>query len=118
MRSSSATTIWASSTSWCSIASSVRCRDALTRTRPSRALASSVSSSTWYSCRAADPGKARTSRSTEATADVILGRFLVGVGEDRLRLPDLDQPARLAGLLEVEKGGDVAVPGRLLHVVG
>ena len=43
MRSSSATTSWASSTSWCSTASSVRSSAELTRSRPSRALASSRS---------------------------------------------------------------------------
>src|SRR3954451_9751682 len=115
MRSSSATTSWASSTSWCSTASRVRPKAMLTRSSPPSALASRLASSSRYSARA-------TSGivypfSAEATADVVLGLFLVRVGEDPLGRPHLHQVPGLAGLVEVEEGGDVAGPRRLLHVV-
>src|SRR4051794_390938 len=114
MRSSSATTSCASSTSWCSTASSVRPRAALTRSSPPRALASRLASSSRYSARATS---GIVCPLAEATADVVLGLFPVRVGEDLLGRAHLDQVAGLAGRVEVEERGDVARPRRLLHVV-
>src|SRR3954447_25794433 len=114
MRSSSATTICASSMSWCSTASKVRSRAVLTRSRPPSALASRLASSSRYSARATSGILVPLA---EPTADIVLGLFLVRVGEDGLGRPHLHQVPRLAGRVEVEEGGDVAGPRRLLHVV-
>src|SRR5215213_2724781 len=117
MRSSSAITTCASSTSWCSTASIVRPRAMLTRSRPPSALASSVASSSRYPARAISGIVGLLPVSAEAAADVVLGLLLGRVGEDLVRRPDLDQVPRLAGRVEVEEGGDVAGTRRLLHVV-
>src|SRR4051794_24451195 len=117
MRSSSAITTWASSTSWCSTASIVRPRAMLTRSRPPRALASSVASSSRYPARAISGIVRPLPVSAEPAADVVLGLLLGRVGEDLVGRADLDQVPRLARRVKVEEGGDVAGPRRLLHVV-
>src|SRR3954447_5951395 len=117
MRSSSAITTCASSTSWLSTASIVRASAMLTRSRPPSALASSVASSSRYPLRAISAIAPPLPVSAEAAADVVLGLLLGRVGEDLVGRADLDQVPRLAGRVEVEEGGDVAGPRRLLHVV-
>src|SRR5580658_1971299 len=49
--------------------------------------------------------------SAEAAGDVVLGPFLPGMGEKRLRLAELDE------LTEIHEGGVVGAARRLLHVV-
>ena len=56
--------------------------------------------------------------SAEPAGNVVLGGLLVRVGENLLRVVDFDQPAGLAGGLEVKERGLIADPGGLLHVVG
>src|SRR6478735_8854598 len=114
MRSSSATTSCANSTSWCSTAYRVRVSAVLTRSSPPSALASRLASSSRYSARATS---GIVYPLTEPAADVVLGLLLARFGEDLLGRTDLDQVPRLAGALDVEEGGDVAGPRRLLHVV-
>src|SRR4051812_35665072 len=105
MRSSSAMTNDASSTSWCSSASSVRSSCSTTRSIPSSAEASRSASCSWKCWR---PSIALA----ELARHVLLGALVVGVGEDLLRAGVLDQLA-----VEHERGG-VGDPGGLLHVVG
>src|SRR3954464_15626605 len=116
MRSSSATTTCASSTSCCSTPPRARSNAVLTRSSPPSALASRLASSSRYSVRAA-AGIFLSLHLAEPAADVVLGLLLARVGEDLLGRPHLDQVPRLAGRIEVEEGGDVAGPRRLLHVV-
>ena len=106
MRSSSATTIWASSTSWCSIASRVRSRAELTRLSPSSALASSRS----QLLLVLGPRRRRHQPNFPVTYCSV--RSSSGVVKSFVGRPDLDQLA-----VEHEDGG-VGDPRRLLHVVG
>src|SRR3954469_24489856 len=103
MRSSSSTTISASSTSWCCSASITRSRLDTTMSRPSRARVSSSRSSSWNATR--------VSISAELPGDVLLRAVVVGLGEDPLSRPDFDE-------LAVEhEGGRVGYARGLLHVV-
>src|SRR5205807_437385 len=102
-RSSSLITSVASSTSTCSMASSVRSSCSTTMSRPPRADASSSAMRSWK--------VSRVTRSPELAGDVLLGASVAGVGEDVVGLPMLDQLA-----VEHERRR-VRHPGRLLHVV-
>src|ERR1700749_2247122 len=114
MRSSSATTNCASSTSWCSTASSVRVSAVLTRSSPPSALASRLASSSRYSARATS---GISYPLTKPTADVVLGLLFARFGEDLLGRTDLDQVPRFPSPLDVEEGSEVTCPRGLLHVV-
>src|SRR3954470_23450659 len=107
MRSSSAMTSEASSTSWCSSASRTRCSVAETRSRPPSACTSSLRSSSWNSCR--DSGT--PTDLPELPGDVFLRPAVTRIREDLLGLVELDQVAAQheRGLLRDAR--------RLLHVV-
>src|SRR4051794_33320767 len=105
MRSSSAMTNDASSTSWCSSASSVRSICETTRSMPPRVASSRAASSAWKVGRPSDI------RSAELPGDVVLGTGVVRLGEDLLGHVVLDQLA-----VEHERRG-VGHARRLLHVV-
>src|SRR3954471_4337776 len=105
MRSSSATTIAASSMSWLSRASSVRSSDVTTMSRPPSAWSSSARSSSWKWARP------MVTALPELSGDVVLGASVVGVGEELVRVRELDQ---LPGQHE---GGLVGHARGLLHVV-
>src|SRR6185437_3762169 len=49
--------------------------------------------------------------SAEASGDVVFGLSLLGMGEDRFRLVELDK------LAQIHEGGIVRAPRRLLHIV-
>src|SRR5437764_1350414 len=107
MRSSSAITIEASSTSWCSSASSARSSVLITMSRPPRACCASSWRCSWNWDRVCS-GTALP----ELPADVVLRALVSGVGEDLVGGAVLHQAAA-----EHERGG-VGHAARLLHVVG
>src|SRR6185295_9666235 len=127
MRSSSLTTIDASSMSWCSSASRVRSSVVTTRSSAPRAWLSSCFSSSWKWTRI---GSAKifpslqsrlrqlVSDLAEAAADVILGLLLARVREDLLRRVDFHEVPGLSAALDVKEAGHVAGSCSLLHVVG
>src|SRR4051812_27777502 len=115
MRSSSAITIEASSTSWWRTASSTRSSDSSTMSMPPSARDSSSATRWWKSGRRSSA--IGCLRSAELAGDVVLGALVRRVGEDLLRLVDLDEDAGPAGLLDVEERGVVARARGLLHVV-
>src|SRR3954454_4545667 len=118
MRSSSWTTIEASSMSWCSRASSVRSNVVTTRSMPPRAWTSSAWSSSWKCWRPGIRRRPFPGRvSAETAADIVLGLLLRRVGEDLLRRVDLHEAAGLAGPLDVEERRQVAGARGLLHIV-
>src|SRR5919201_6714959 len=105
MRSSSAITIAASSTSWCSSASSVRSSVTTTMSSAPRHWDSSARSSSWKCSLAVATGL------PELAGHVALRPLVVRVDEDLLGRPDLHE-------LAVEhEGGRVGHAGGLLHVV-
>src|SRR5437899_5486001 len=106
MRSSSAITKLASSTSDCSSASSARPSVSQTMSSPSSACCSSCWRTSWKCCRVWVIGVL-----AELSGDVLLGALVVGRREDLLRRRVLDQ---LPG--EQERRG-VGNARRLLHVV-
>src|SRR3954454_25006052 len=106
MRSSSAITMPASSTSWCLSASSARVSVATIMSSAPSACVSSLWSSSWNACRVSGIGLA------ELPGDVVLGALVVRGREDLLGRPDLDE------LAEPEEPGAVGDAGGLLHVVG
>src|SRR5258705_6252590 len=93
----------ASSTSTCSSASSVRSSCSTTMSRPPSAPSSSSAIRSWKF--------SRVKRSPELAGHVLLGARVVGLGEDDIRRPVLDQLA-----VEHERGR-VGHASRLLHVV-
>src|SRR5215212_5427456 len=111
MRSSSAMTSSASSTSWCSSASSARPRVARTMSRAPIAAPSSRPSSSTKACRVS--GMCRPL--PELPGDVLLGPRILRVGEDLVGLAVLDQAAG-SSLAEHERRV-VRHARRLLHVV-
>src|ERR1700704_1900658 len=126
MRSSSAITIWASSTSWWLSASSTRSSCSTIRSRAPSARVSSSFSCCWKCKRPegcaevaapAGPSAGPTvpspdpSALAELSGDIFLGSRVVRFGEDVLRRSDLDEPP-----VEHE-GGPVGDASRLLHVV-
>src|SRR5215217_4149006 len=111
MRSSSAMTSSASSTSWCSSASSARPSVARTMSRAPIAAPSSRPSSSTKAWRVS--GMCRPL--PELPRDVLLGPRILRVGEDLVGLAVLDQAAGSA-LAEHERGV-VGHARRLLHVV-
>src|SRR4051812_9107870 len=106
MRSSSAMTMAASSTSCWSSASSVRSSVTTTMSSAPRHWVSRVLSSSWK-CR-----RAVVTALPELARDVALRALVVGIREDRLGRADLHQLA-----VEHERGR-VRHAGGLLHVVG
>src|SRR3954447_11423496 len=116
MRSSSAITMLASSTSRCWTVSSARSRAPTTRSRPPSACSSSFASSSWKWLRAVSG-----TRLAHLAGDVGLGARVRRVGEDLLGVVELDDPARAVLLvveLDREERGLVRHACRLLHVVG
>src|SRR3954470_4661560 len=105
MRSSSATTIAASSTSWCSSASSVRSSWRTTRSRPPSAC-SSIRCSSSAKC-----WRVRSGISAELPGDVLLRALVARRREQGLGVGVLDE------LAEQQERGRVRHARGLLHVV-
>src|SRR4051812_40866547 len=110
MRSSSAMTISASSTSWCWSASVTRSSCSSTRSMPPRTLCSSACSSCWYLMRCGR-GRSASTALPELARDVLLGPRVRRRGEDGLGRGVLDE---LAG---EEERGRVGHARGLLHVL-
>src|SRR4051812_4535286 len=109
-------TMLASSTSWCCTVSSARPSASTTMSSPPRACCSSSSSWFWNSARVVS-GIALA----HLSGDVGLGALVGRVGEDRVRVVELDDVADpVAVVLEHdrEEGRLVGDTRRLLHVVG
>src|SRR2546430_14820151 len=121
MRSSSAITICASSTSWWRSASSTRSSCSTTRSSPPSACSCSARSSCWKWARpwASPSGRAVVApgcaapagSSAELAGDIVLGPGVAGIGEDLARGASLDEPS-----VEHESGAVRHARG-LLHVV-
>src|SRR5687768_2081364 len=115
MRSSSAITMLASSTSWCCTVSSARSRAVTTISSAPRAMRSSSASSSWK-CVLVVCGELAA-----LAGDVRLRARVARVGEDLLGVVELDDTAGAVLLVRVEldreEGGLVRYARRLLHVV-
>src|SRR5829696_334810 len=115
MRSSSAITMLASSTSRCWTVSSARSSASTTMSRPPSACCSSFASSSWKCVRAVSG-----TLLPDLPGHVRLGTGVAWVGEDLLGVVELDDTPRAVLLvvqLDGEEGGLVGHPRRLLHVV-
>src|ERR1039458_7170274 len=123
-RSSSAITIWASSTSWWLSASSTRSSCSTIRSRPPSACVSSSCSCCWKCTRPCwGPGAGGAPSSgppsevdplaslAELAGDIFLGSRVCGIGEDLLRGTDLDE------LAAEHECGAIGHARGLLHVV-
>src|SRR4029077_18328783 len=87
------------------------------RTRHSRSAQDSSTKPKGFRNAASPRMRASSSRvvctaSPETAGDVVLGQFLLGIGEDPVSRPHLDQIA------EMEIPGALRYARRLLHVVG
>src|SRR4051812_47375826 len=116
MRSSSAMTMLASSTSWCCTVSSARSSAVVTMSSPPSAWASRFASSSWKWVRVVSPMAL-----AHLSGDVGLCPRVGRVREDLLSVVELDHPPRAVVLVLVQLDGEerglVGHAGRLLHVV-